>query len=70
VIGRMSAHEVGGRDENGNTMVRVSVRPAEVAAIVRTATDLQRLSVGEPTDLIGTAQSGVSIYLPANERNE
>lgn len=66
----MTLSETTGRDENGNNLMRVSVKPGELAGLVRAATELQRLSVGEPTIINGIGESGVAIYLPSNERKE
>jgi hypothetical protein len=65
----MQTHEVVGKEPDGTILLKVTAKPAEVAQMLRTATDLQRLAVGEPTDLQGVVQSNVSIYLPSNERS-
>jgi len=68
VLKRMIIHEVVGEDEEGNKLIKVAVKPGELAVMMRAASDLQRLSVGEPTTLSGSAQASVSIYLPSNDK--
>lgn len=45
----------------------VNITPGELARLMKTASELQRLGVGEPTTIAGNAQPGVGIYLPSNE---
>lgn len=70
VLNRMKTHETGGKDADGNVLVRVTVRPSELAQMVKTSSDLQRLAAGEPTDLIGTAEPSIQFYLPAIEKEQ
>lgn len=69
VLKRMNVAEVVGKDEDGNVVTKVAVKPGELAQMLRTATELQRLAVNEPTVLAGNAESAVAIYLPSNERS-
>jgi hypothetical protein len=53
--------------ETGETVVILAANftVGDLARLAKTGSELQRLGVGEPTSIQGTAKAGVGIYLPA-----
>ena len=56
-------------DQKGQIVVvkKVTVTAAQVAQLAKVGSDLQRLSVGEPTQNVNVKHEGVGIYLPETE---
>jgi len=56
-------------EATGNEVVTlaVNISPGDLARLMKTSSELQRLGVGEPTSIAGTAQPGIGIYLPRLE---
>lgn len=57
-------------EEDGTETITlaVNITPGELARLMKTASELQRLGVGEPTSIQGNANPGVGVYLPSNEQ--
>lgn len=59
-----------GQDGDGNIVFELNITPGQLAQLMKTASELQRLGVGEPTEIHGRAEAGVGIYLPAADKPE
>jgi len=57
-----------GEDGQEVVTLALNISPRDLATLMKTASDLQRLGVGEPTEITGSAQPGVGIYLPSNDK--
>lgn len=66
----ISLTQIVGEDESGNKLLKVAIKPSELAQILKTASDLGRLGVGEPTSISATAKPGVGIYLPQVDKEK
>jgi len=51
-----------GEDEEGNRIVKININPAQLPQLFRAATELQRLGLGEPTEIV--QHQSPQIYLP------
>jgi hypothetical protein len=54
-----------GTGPDGETLLAVGATPSQVAQLLKTASEIQRLAIGEPTDIFGQNNTiGPRVYLP------
>jgi len=64
-LGTLQLFKETGKGPNGEIVLTAQVTPPQVATLMKVSSELQRLALGEPTDIQGhNDQIGPAIYLP------
>jgi hypothetical protein len=64
-IEALEQYKVVGQTPDGRQIVQVNLRPGELSQLLKISSDLQRLAVGEPTEISGRNDNiGPAVYLP------